>query len=81
LASEGWELAAGNTVGGHPIYGGRPLNPIPAAVVDDTKTVAETLGNYVAKQVTRMEAALSGDLELAIWTTKEFIETVCCTIL
>jgi hypothetical protein len=68
-------------VGDHPIYGGRRLDPIPAGAVAEAKAVAETLGNYVAKQVTRMEAALSGDLELAIGTAKEFIETVCRTIL
>ena len=81
LAPEGWEVGEVNRVGGHPIYGSRRLNPIPAAAVADAKAVAETLGNYVAKQVTRMKAALSGDLELAIGTAKEFIETVCRTIL
>lgn len=81
LAPEGWEIAVVNTVGSHPINGGRRINLIPAAAVADARAVAETLGNYVAKQVTRMEAALSGDLELAIGTAKEFIETVCRTIL
>jgi hypothetical protein len=81
LAPEGWEVGEVNRVGGHPVYGGRRLTPIPAAAVADAKAVAETLGTYVARQVTRMEAALSGDLELAIGTAKEFIETVCRTIL
>lgn len=81
LAQEGWEIAEVNRVGSHRVYGGRRLNPIPAGAVAEAKAVAETLGNYVAKQVTRMEAALSGDLELAIGTAKEFIETVCRTIL
>ena len=57
LAPEGWEVGEVNRVGDHPIYGGRRLNPIPAAAVADAKSVAETLGNYVAKQVTRMEAS------------------------
>jgi hypothetical protein len=81
LAPEGWEIAEVSRVGGHPVYGGRRLNPIPAGAVADAKAVAETLGDYVARQVTRMESALSGDLELAIGTAKEFMETVCRTIL
>src|SRR5262249_50042307 len=68
LAPEGWEIGEVNRMGVHPIYGGRRLNPIPAGAVAEAKAVAESLGNYVAKQVTRMEAALSGDLELAIGT-------------
>lgn len=81
LAPEGWEIAEVSKVGAHPIYGGRRLNQIPAPAVAEAKDLAHTLGDYVGKQVTRMEAALSGDLELAIGTAKEFIETVCRTIL
>lgn len=81
LAPEGWEIGPVSEMGAHTIYGGRRLQPMPAAVVEEARAVAQTLGDYVARQVTRMEAALPGDLELAIGTGKEFIETICRTIL
>jgi hypothetical protein len=36
---------------------------------------------YSSRQVTRMEEAIESDPELAIGTAKEFIETMCKTIL
>ena len=81
LAAEGWEIAPVSQVGSHPVYGGRRIDPMPPAVVAEAKALAKTLGSYVARQVTRMEAALPGDLELAIGTAKDFIETICRTIL
>lgn len=35
----------------------------------------------MSQQITRMEAATQNDPELAIGTAKEFIETICKTIL
>jgi hypothetical protein len=81
LAPEGWEIVEVTRVGAHPVYGARRLNQIPAAAIAEAKDLAQSLGDYVGKQVTRMEAALTGDLELAIGTAKDFIETVCRTIL
>jgi hypothetical protein len=81
LSPEGWEIAEVTRVGAHPVYGARRLNQIAAATMADAKNLAQSLGDYVGKQVTRMEAALSGDLELAIGTAKDFIETVCRMIL
>jgi hypothetical protein len=37
--------------------------------------------DYVTQQITRMEAAIATDPELAIGTAKEFLETICNTIL
>ena len=81
LAAEGWEIGLVSQVGPHPIYGGRRLKQMPTAVADETRELAQTLGSYVAQQVTRMEAAISNDPDLAIGTAKEFIETICKTIL
>lgn len=36
---------------------------------------------YVTQQITRMEASVVSDPELAIGTAKEFVETICKTIL
>ena len=81
LAAEGWEIGVVSHVGAHPIYGGRRLEQMPPAVADETKVLAQTLGDYVGQQVTRMEAALPGDPDSAIGTAKDFIETICKTIL
>ena len=81
LAAEGWEIGLVSQVGAHPIYGGRRLKQMPTVVADETRKLAQTLGSYVAQQVTRMEAAISNDPDLAIGTAKEFIETICRTIL
>lgn len=37
--------------------------------------------DYVSKQITRMNSAIDEDPELAIGTAKEFVETICKTIL
>ena len=81
LAAEGWEIGIVSQVSAHPIYGGRRLDQIPPAVAGETRELAQTLGNHVAQQVTRMEAAISNDPDLAIGTAKEFVETICRTIL
>jgi hypothetical protein len=65
-------------VSNRPIYGGRRLLGLPTAV---TEAKQLELGEYASQQITRMEAAISTDPDLAIGTAKEFIETVCRTIL
>ena len=81
LAAEGWEIGIVSHVGAHSIYGGRRLRQMPAAVPGGVKELAETLGEYVSKQVTRMEVSFANEPDLAIGTAKEFVETVCKTIL
>ena len=81
LAPEGWEIGFVSQIGPHPIYGGRRLTQVPPAVATEARELAETLGAYVGRQVTRMETALADDPDLAIGAAKDFIETVCRTIL
>ena len=81
LASEGWEIGVVSQLGAHPIYGGRCLEQVPPDIVGEARELAKTLGDYVSQQVTRMEAAIFKDPDLAIGTAKEFIETICRTIL
>ena len=81
LAPVGWEVGLVSQVGAHPIYGGRRLDPIPPAVTREARELADTLGDYVSRQITRMEIALSDEPDLAIGTAKDFVETVCRTIL
>lgn len=78
LRADGWEIGEVTRVSNRPIYGGRRLVGVPIAV---TEAKQLELGEYVSRQVTRMEAAITADPDLAIGTAKEFMETVCRTIL
>ena len=81
LAPEGWEIGVVGQVGAHPVYGGRRLQKVPPAVAVGVKELATTLGDYVSRQVTRMEVSIADDPDLAIGTAQDFVETICKTIL
>ena len=81
LVEEGWEIGIVSHVGAHPIYGARRLDQMPPSVASEARELAQTLGDYVNRQVTRMESAIPNDPHLAIGTAKEFVETICKTIL
>lgn len=81
LAADGWEIAECARVSGKPIFTATRRLGCQLAV-EAARTVAKVISaEYVAQQITRMEAALDGDPGLAIGTAKEFVETVCKTIL
>jgi hypothetical protein len=82
LMADGWELFERTAVSGKPVFAARPLLPDAHIALESAQVVATTLNAaYVTQQVTRLEAAVHGDPELAIGTAKEFVETVCKTIL
>ena len=81
LVVEGWEIGIVGHVGAHPVYGARRLDQMPPSVAGEARELAQTLGGYVTRQVTRMESAIPNDPHLAIGTAKEFVETICKTIL
>lgn len=83
LRPEGWELAQGQRrIGGRPVYIARPVADDRRALADAAETIAFTLDSeYVSKQIQRMEAAIDSDVDLAIGTAKEFVETVAKSIL
>lgn len=61
---------------------GRIVSATGAPPLQDAKGVAFKLNaDYVQQQIARMESAIDADPELAIGTAKEFVETVCKTIL
>ena len=78
LSADGWEIGEVARVSNRPICGARRLLGTPGAV---TEAKQLELGEYVSQQITRMEKAIASDPDLAIGTAKEFIETVCRTIL
>jgi len=82
LAQDGWELAAYGEMSGRPIFSARRLLADTKFSVRQAGQVARSLdATYVTKQITRMEGAIHSDPELAIGTAKEFVETMCKTIL
>lgn len=82
LASDGWEIAPFSDLSGRPLYAPRRLIDGAGFGVKLAKHVAAALdAAYVHRQIFRMEQAIVDDPELAIGTAKEFVETVCKTIL
>lgn len=82
LMHDGWEIASYSDLSGKPLFAPRRLIDGGSFPVSQAKRVAQTLNAaYVTQQITRMEKAITGDPELAIGTAKEFVETICKTIL
>jgi hypothetical protein len=82
LRRDGWELHEQTSMSGRPVFAGRRLLVGADQAVESVKGVAATLNSaYMSGQVTRLEVALKGDPELVIGTAKEFVESVCKTIL
>jgi hypothetical protein len=82
LAADGWEIAVRGEVSGRAIYAARKLIEGAGFAIRQAATVGAALGaEYVSQQITRMETAIQNDPELAIGTAKEFLETICKTIL
>lgn len=79
LAEDGWEIFETVRLGGKPVFAARQIVSLP---VKTPQTVAINLNSdYIHRQITRMESAIESDPDLAIGTAKEFLETVCKTIL
>jgi hypothetical protein len=83
LRPEGWELVAGKKkVGGLPAWSARPMATERRVLADAAEEIVDALSSeYMARQVQRMEAPIDTDPELAIGTSKEFVESVAKAIL
>jgi hypothetical protein len=82
LAIDGWELHVIREISEKPIFGYRLIADGARRHLEQAKAVAERLsGQYVVQQIRRLEDAVDRDPELAIGTAKEFLETLCKTIL
>ncbi len=81
LDVDGWEFHPVRKISNKPVFGYRRLLG-PAPHLDEAKRVAERLtGPYIAQQIKRLQGAAAADPELAIGTAKEFLESICKTIL
>ncbi len=82
LKADGWEIAARTYISGKPIFAARHRILDGAAALEAAKPLMVGLNaEYVTRQITRMEASVESDPELAIGTAKEFLETIAKTIL
>ena len=82
LQNDGFSLVERARISGKPIYAGRYTGTGTLPGVNAVKETLEELDiSYVTRQITRMEAAVLDDPDLAIGTAKELVETCCKTIL
>ena len=79
LRGEGWELIETISLGGRPVFSARQNVGIPGVTPEIVTNVLNT--DYVMQQVNRMQSEVGNDPTLAIGTAKEFVETVCKSIL
>jgi hypothetical protein len=82
LIKDEWEIRAQMEISGRPVFGAFRTIGADLHTAEAARVVAQSIDStYVNRQITRMQTALSSDPEAAIGTAKEFVETVCKTIL
>jgi hypothetical protein len=82
LAPDGWMLKEHTQMSGRPVYAPARTGTGGGAPVAHAHEVAAKIdAEYISQQVTRMEGAIETDPDLAIGTAKEFVESICKTIL
>lgn len=82
LINDGFQLVERTRLSGKPVYVGRYVGTsVTPGVSAARETLSGTDASYVMQQITRMEAAVLQDPNLAIGTAKELVETCCRTIL
>jgi hypothetical protein len=82
LAPDGWVLKPHKQMSGRPVYGpARTGTGAGPAVAFSHEVAARLDSTHISQQLTRMEGAVDTDPELAIGTAKEFVESICKTIL
>lgn len=82
LVKDGWELREQLTISGRPVFATARVVEVNAHTAEAAKVVTQSIdAEYVSRQVTRMQSALGSEPDVAIGTAKEFVETICKTIL
>jgi len=82
LAADGCEIHAVKEISGKPVFGySRAIDSARSHLQAAARVAAALSGHQVAQQVRRMQGAVEKDPDLAIGTAKEFLETLCKTIL
>jgi hypothetical protein len=82
LAADGLQIGRAGEISRKPFYGPVPYGRVRGGGIAKVKKLEMVLNaTYLARQVGRIEDSIDKDPELAIGTAKEFIESVCKTIL
>lgn len=82
LRPEGYEISENESVFGNVRYDASGIVPSTIDALSQLKDLADTLDSgYLQRQIVRMLSAVKDDPELAIGTAKEFVESICKTIL
>ena len=82
LRNDGYQIIEKTRVSGKPVFIGRFVGVEVSPGIKSMKEVFKGADvGYVSQQITRMEAAVNQDPELAIGTAKELVETCCKSIL
>jgi len=82
LRKEGYELIERTRIAGRPVFAAGAYLVTPGNMLTSIREKFEEVNmDYVLRQITRMEAAIHEDPDLAIGTAKELVETCCKTIL
>ena len=82
LRNDGWEIISKTQISGKPVFSARRLLSVNNPVVKTAEIVLGSLSaDYMDRQITRMQSYVNSDPEAAIGAAKEFIETICKTIL
>lgn len=82
LAPDGWMLKEHKQMSGRPVYAPARTGTGAGTAVAFAHNVATRIDTtHISQQLIRMEGAVDTDPELAIGTAKEFVESICKTIL
>jgi hypothetical protein len=82
LVKDGWEIREQMQISGRPVFAAFRSFGSDAHTAEAAKVVTEAIdAEYVSRQITRMQSSLASEPDVAIGTAKEFVETICKTIL
>lgn len=82
LVKDGWEIREQMQVSERPVFAAFRCLWSDVHTAEAAKVVSQAMdAEYVSRQITRMQSALASEPDVAIGTAKEFVETICKTIL
>ncbi len=81
LNADGWEMVEVTRISGRPVFAARSMLTVPSSLRHVEKSIVAGDTVYLTRQITRMEAAIETDPELAIGTAKELVEAASVTVL
>ncbi len=79
LSADGWRIMERSSISGKPVFAASRSLVGYVPMIGSTKRFFD--GEYVTRQITRMETSVEKDPESAIGTAKDFLETICKSIL